>query len=255
MGADALRDLVLVVREDQVEAAAVDVEGLAQRVLAHRRAFDVPAGPAAAPRAVPAGLVRGRRLPQHEIAGVFLVGRDLDAGAGDQVGAAAPRQRAVFGVGGDAEQRMPLGGVGVARGDQPLDQRDHLLDVFGGARLDVGRQVAEHRHVGVKLCRRARRHLVDRLAAGARRGHDLVLDIGDVADIGDVVRAVFVAQHAVEQVEGDDRASIADVGLVVDRRAADIHPDPLGIERRERLLAVGQRIVEDERHRAGDHGK
>src|SRR5207302_10373030 len=49
MGADALRDLVLVVREDQVEAAAMDVEGLSQRVLAHCRAFDMQAWSAASP--------------------------------------------------------------------------------------------------------------------------------------------------------------------------------------------------------------
>ena len=54
----ALRDLVLVVRENEVETAAVDVEGLAEMRLAHRRAFDVPARPAAAPRAVPTRLVR-----------------------------------------------------------------------------------------------------------------------------------------------------------------------------------------------------
>src|SRR5260221_2091408 len=47
MGADALRDLVPVVRKDEVEAAAMDVEGLAEMRLGHRRAFDVPARPAA----------------------------------------------------------------------------------------------------------------------------------------------------------------------------------------------------------------
>ena len=43
VGAAALRDLVLVVGEDEVDAAAVDVEHLAQRLLRHRRALDVPA--------------------------------------------------------------------------------------------------------------------------------------------------------------------------------------------------------------------
>ena len=45
-GAARLRDLVLVVRKDEVDAAAVDVEGLAEMLPAHRRALDVPAGPA-----------------------------------------------------------------------------------------------------------------------------------------------------------------------------------------------------------------
>src|SRR5204863_6101407 len=45
----ALRNLVLVVREDQVEAAGMDVERLAQQLAAHRRAFDVPARRSATP--------------------------------------------------------------------------------------------------------------------------------------------------------------------------------------------------------------
>ena len=45
--ADALRHLVLMVREDQVAAAAVDVERLAEIAPRHRAALDVPAWPAA----------------------------------------------------------------------------------------------------------------------------------------------------------------------------------------------------------------
>ena len=48
-----LRELVLVVREAEVEAAAVDVEGAAEVALAHRRALDVPAGATGAPRRAP----------------------------------------------------------------------------------------------------------------------------------------------------------------------------------------------------------
>ena len=55
-GALALRDLVLVVREDVVDAAAVDVEGLAEVAHAHRRALDVPARPARPPRRLPGRL-------------------------------------------------------------------------------------------------------------------------------------------------------------------------------------------------------
>ena len=51
--AAALRDLVLVVGEHQVVAAAVDVEALAQKRMRHGRAFDMPAGPPATPGAVP----------------------------------------------------------------------------------------------------------------------------------------------------------------------------------------------------------
>jgi hypothetical protein len=49
-GALRLGDLVLVVRELQVDPAGVDVESLSQVLQAHRRALDVPAGEAVAPR-------------------------------------------------------------------------------------------------------------------------------------------------------------------------------------------------------------
>jgi hypothetical protein len=54
-GALGLGDLVLVVREDEVLAAGMDVEGAAERGHAHGGALDVPAGPALAPRRRPRG--------------------------------------------------------------------------------------------------------------------------------------------------------------------------------------------------------
>ncbi len=60
MGAFALGDLVFVMGKHQIDAAAMDVERLAQIFLRHGRAFDVPAGPAAAPGRFPA---RQRRHP------------------------------------------------------------------------------------------------------------------------------------------------------------------------------------------------
>src|SRR6185312_16739120 len=58
-----LRDFVFVVRKDQVEAAAMDVEDIAEIGRAHRRALDMPAWPAATPRAFPARLTGGGLLP------------------------------------------------------------------------------------------------------------------------------------------------------------------------------------------------
>src|SRR3954468_7249061 len=69
-----LRELVLVVREDEVEPAAVDLERRPVDLLRHHRALDVPARAAAAPRRVPPRVPRRRliRLPQREIARVAL---------------------------------------------------------------------------------------------------------------------------------------------------------------------------------------
>ena len=65
--------LVLVVGEDEVVAAAVDLKSDPEPLLGHRRALDVPARPAAAPGREPdrvlAVLVR---LPQREVERVLL---------------------------------------------------------------------------------------------------------------------------------------------------------------------------------------
>ena len=69
----ALRDLALVVREDEVGAAAVQIEVRPEVLHRHRRALDVPARPADAERRTPRGLVGERRLPQHEVERVAAV--------------------------------------------------------------------------------------------------------------------------------------------------------------------------------------
>ena len=257
MCAFALHDLVLMVRKNEIEAAAVDVEALAQIGLAHGRALDVPAGPAAAPGALPARQIRGRRLPQYEIAGVALERRDLDASTGEHLLARAARQLAIVGRGRDRKQHMPFGGIGMACSDQALDHRDHLRDVFGRARLDTGRQRPERRHIGMEIGGRARRQRGDRLVVLARRVDDLVFDIGDVADVDDVLGAVLLAQQPIELVEDDDRAAVADMREVVDGRPAHVHAHAIGIERLEALLSVGQRIVKRQWHRArlADRGR
>ena len=98
-------------------------------------------------------------------------------------------------------------------------------------------------------------HAADRLVQrqiriflrGAR--DDLVVNVGDVAHIGDVIGAVEMAQQAEQDVEDDDRARVADMGEVVDRRAAHIHAHARGIERPERPLLARERIVKLELHR------
>ena len=68
-----LGDLALVMREDEILPAAVDVDRFAQEVRAHHRAFDMPAGSPGPPRALPGRLSRRLRLPQHEVEGIALV--------------------------------------------------------------------------------------------------------------------------------------------------------------------------------------
>ena len=145
---------------------------------------------------------------------------------------------------------MAFGDIGDTEVDQALDHRLHAVDMLGGARLEGRLQAAQRLHVGLELRVGGLGDLADRLverqagivAGGARV--DLVVDVGDVADIGDVVVAVEVAQQPEQHVEDDDRPRVADMGEVVDRRAADIHAHIVGIDRGKSLLRPRQRVVE-----------
>ncbi len=78
------------------------------------------------------------------------------------------------------------------------------------------------------------------MAALGGAGVDLVVHVGDVADIGDMGVAIEMAQQPEQHVEHDYRPRIADMGEVANRRAADIHPHIRPIERREIFLGLGQ---------------
>ncbi len=137
---------------------------------------------------------------------------------------------------------------------QRLDQRLHLRDVLGRARLHARRQHAERGDVLVELALGllgdAANRLVQRQVAVLLRGPrvDLVVDVGDVAHVGDVVGPVDVPQQPEQHVEHDDGARVADMGVVVDGGPAHVHAHVGGVDGPERLLPPRQRVVERERH-------
>ncbi len=69
----ALGDLILMVREDQVLPACMDIDLIAQILLRHDRTLDMPSGTPLAPGGLPVRLPLLLRLPEHEIIGVLLI--------------------------------------------------------------------------------------------------------------------------------------------------------------------------------------
>src|SRR5256886_8517655 len=137
-----LRELVLVVREDQVDPAAVDLEDRTEKLLGHRRALDVPARTARPPRRLPDGVLALLvRLPERKVARVLLqllAFRFLRRVVQSLVVALAAREPAVLGKCGDPEVDVPTGRVGEPAVDEPADQVDDLGDGLGRLRLVVG---------------------------------------------------------------------------------------------------------------------
>src|SRR6516164_6353529 len=75
-----LGDFILVVREDHILAAAMDIQLLTEERQGHGRALDMPSRTAGPPGAVPRRLPGLGRLPENEVHGVLLARVDLDAG-------------------------------------------------------------------------------------------------------------------------------------------------------------------------------
>src|SRR5439155_310002 len=80
-----LRDLVLMMREDEILAATMKIEGGPEVARRHGGALDVPPRPALAPRRLPEGLARLRGLPESEIERAAFFFSRLDSGARQEI--------------------------------------------------------------------------------------------------------------------------------------------------------------------------
>ena len=241
--APGLGGLVLVVREDEVLAAAVDVDRGAQVVVDHRAAFGVPARAAVAPGRGPGGLAGFGGFPEGEVERVALVGVLLHTGAHAQLVHVAAREHAVAVVGAHGEIDIArVDHIGMALVDQDLDHLLHGVDLAGGARADVRVEHAQ----AVHLLDEGLRELVGHLGGGAAllvgAVDDLVVHIGQVLGEGDLV--ALIGEVAADHVEGQEGAAVADMDLVVDRGAAHIHADLARLDGHELFLAMVLGVVD-----------
>ncbi len=168
---------------------------------------------------------------------------DFDARADAQVFDLLARQLAVAHELGDAVVHVAIaGGVGIALVDQGLDHRVHARDVVGGTRFHVRLEDVEARLVLVHRGDHALGQRVERLAVFIGAVDDLVVDVGDVAHIGQVVTAE--TQPAGHQVEGNHAAAVADVAVVVHGHAAHVHAHFVAIERLEDFFGLAECVVD-----------
>jgi hypothetical protein len=73
---------------------------------------------------------------------------------------------------------------------------------------------------------------------------DLVVDVGDIADIGDLVGAVDALQGAVDHIEHHQDPGMAQMAVVVDGHAADIHAHVVGVDGAEGLFLLAQAVID-----------
>ena len=114
----------------------------------------------------------------------------------------------------------------------------------------------ERRHVGppdpqgigvlVVFPDEARGEVGDLDALGMGALDHLVVDVREVLDEGDLIPQML--QVAAQDVEDDERARVADVKEVVDRRAAAVEGDASRGQGDERLLFARQVVIKRQTH-------
>src|SRR6185436_355452 len=234
-------------REDEVDAAAVDVDRRrAQQAQRHRRALEVPARTARRLDLAPRGLARPGRFPQREVARVLLrILFRVHARAVLHALEIEVRELAVVLHRGDLEVDRSVAHVGVAVRAERGDEIGHRRDVRGigraGIFLDVfdaeGARVLAERGdelIGVRA----------QIHAGRLRAVDrLVVHVGEVDDLLHLV-AEQVLQRPAEDVLADEGPEVPDVSAGVDRQAAGVDAGEVAGRRGKALFASRERVIE-----------
>ena len=248
--------LALMVWEHQVHAASVDVEHLAQILASHGSAFAMPTRESVAPRRGPAHDVFGLSfLPQGEIGlVVFLAYASQFTALVLDVLQRATAQDSVFEflvVSLDIEIDRSVRLIGKAVVENLLNQLLLFDDVPCGMRLDRGAQHVQRIHilmiaVGVVLCYLHRLQLFQSCLLGnlvfALVGIVLQMTyIRDVTHVPYFIAKVF--QVTEQQVEGDGRTGMTQMGIAINGRTTDIHAHMRGVDGLETLFLTSQRIV------------
>ena len=149
-----LRYLALVVREHEIQSAAVNVECLAKVFCPHGRALEVPSWESVAPRRRPAhDVLRLRFLPQGEVVSVVLFGLTVQLACSlEKLLDIASGQLAVVEflvVFLHVEVYRAVALVSVAVLEYLLDVFNLLYDVARSVRFDAWRQHVQQLHVVV----------------------------------------------------------------------------------------------------------
>ena len=180
-------------------------------------------------------------------AGRGLVLVHLDPRPGAERLHPVPRQLPVLGKTGDLEADVsPFGAVGIPLALEVRDEVEHAFDVLRGPGLPIRGQDPERLAVLVHRGDEPLRHRLEGLAVLVGPRDDLVVDVRDVADVRQPVSAMAkVPRHHVKY---EEHPGVAEMAVVVDRHAADVHADPAFGKRAERFLASSERVV-DMQHR------
>ena len=177
-----------------------------------------------------------RLLPEHEverIAFVWVVGRVAPlVGDGQHLVARDVAQLAELRIAAHRKVDVAAALVGVALVNERLDDLEHLGNVIRSANVMIGFQPVQVAHVLEVASRFTVAQLLPGEADLFRFAQDVVVDVGDVLNVGDIPS--LVAHDPDQDIEGEKGEGVPDMGRVVRCDAADIEADR-AISRRETL--------------------
>jgi hypothetical protein len=153
--------------------------------------------------------------------------------------------------------RHSVNHVGVATLDEPRDHIDHLIDVLSRPAYQCGPFDPHQVRVPKEFVLVVSRDIPGRLPLTTRRNLDLVvtrvgvgLKVADVGDVHYVLDGVAEQpERASENVFKNVRPEVADVGVVINRRSAAIHPNARWVDWQERFNPARSRIENPQSHR------
>ena len=261
--AHCVRGGQVVMGEDQVAAAGLDVEGQAEGVARDAHALHVPPGaPAAQCTGVPGRFALALGAPQQGVEHApFALALGIPAALGEDL------HHLLFAVAGDVAQgpvhpqiEVPVGAGGVSGLDwvgaaalmQLLDDRDDGVDRLAHGAVGLRGDDPQGGHVlGEQLDLGGGQLLpVDPVAPGTLEQR--VVDVGDV--LGDLDLESGVPQRAVHQVRGVVGVGVPEVGGVVRGDPADIQPGGARRQRGHRGHSARARVVQAQRQTGGGQG-
>jgi hypothetical protein len=213
-------------RELQVHPAGVQIKSFAEIFHRHRRALDVPTRPTPSKRCIPARLlILADQFPQRKIACIFLivfVGVDSFTAAGNISREIDLRQLAVIRKSRYAVIDRTFGFICVPVLKQLRNNVDHLRDMMRRPRRHLRPLIAESVEIFPKILNVRCGKFIDADPACRRFVDNAVINIGQVKDVRYLIPFEF--QIPPQNVAENERAKVANMGKIPDRRPADIHP-------------------------------
>ena len=215
-----LSNLVFMMRENQVAAAAMEVKGFSQILHAHGRAFNMPAGTTRTPRALPSRLARFSGFPQRKIHRIMLAVINVYTRAGHHIlNITAGKLTIVFKFFYTVEN-VAVNNITIAIVNQALNGFDDIIDMLGYTRINMRTahiKLIHYFKVGVNV---AVADIIPLYALFIGSIDNLVINIGKVLYMGYVI--AFVLQEAADNVPGYERTRITNMRMVVRSNTANI---------------------------------